>query len=242
MPQQDQTNWFHSLIHEHRFALLFFSLILFFLGSPLIRTLAGDTNTLLSDIIIAALYMIFMLTAIFTVSKSGISKIIGVAFAIPVAILSVGQIVTETSMTDIMFQVLAICYLCYAIVLIIKYIFDQQIVNANKIFAALCVYLLISLVWALLYSMIEVIQPGSFIYVLAEEQSPLKLKFGYGDTASSLYYSLVTMTTLGYGDIAPANEVARMFASTQAVIGQLYIAVLIARLVGLHASQKTHHS
>jgi len=47
---------------------------------------------------------------------------------------------------------------------------------------------------------------------------------------------------LGYGDIIPANEVARMFASLQAVIGQLYIAVLIARLVGLHAAQNTSSS
>ncbi|WP_455200536.1 potassium channel family protein [Kaarinaea lacus] len=242
MPQQHQQTWFHSLTHEHRFALLFFSLILFFLGSPLITIILGEEKSLWSDAIIAALYMVFMLTAIFTVSKAKISKIIGVAFAIPVAIMSVGQIITETAVTDIIFQVLAICYLCYAIVLIMKYIFDQQRVDANKIFAALCVYLLISLLWALLYSMIEVIQPGSFIYALAEAQDPLKLKFGYGDTASSLYYSLVTMTTLGYGDIAPTNAVARMFASTQAVIGQLYIAVLIARLVGLHASQNTQNN
>jgi len=241
MQQQDQTNWFHSLTHENRFAFLFFSLILFFLGSPLITVILGEKNTLWSDAIIAALYMIFMLTAIFTVGKSKISKVIGVAFAIPVAIMSVGQIVTETSVTDVMFQVLAISYLCYAIVLIMKYIFDQQSVDANKIFAALCVYLLISLVWAMFYAMIEVFSPGSFIHIL-EQQDTVEMKFGYGDTASSLYYSLVTMTTLGYGDIAPVNEVARMFASTQAVIGQLYIAVLIARLVGLHASQNTHKS
>ena len=239
MPTQDQTSWLHSLTHENRFAFLFFSLILFFLGSPLISVILGKENALWSDAIIAGLYMIFMLTAIFTVSKSKISKIIGIAFAIPVAIMSVGQIVTETNVTDIMFQVLAISYLLYAIVLILKYIFDQQPVDANKIFASLCVYLLISLVWALFYAMIETIQPDSFIHVL-EQQASVKMKFGYGDTASSLYYSLVTMTTLGYGDIAPANEVARMFASMQAVIGQLYIAVLIARLVGLHASQNSH--
>lgn len=242
MSEQNQTNWFHSLTHENRFMLLFFSLILFFLGSPLISVILGENNTIWSDAIISALYMVFMLTAIFTVSKSKISKIIGVAFAIPVAIFSVGQILTETGLTDFVFQLLAISYLCYAIVLIMKFIFDQQPVNTNKVYAALCVYLLISLLWALFYSMIELFQPGSFIYLLAQEQDPLVLKFGYGDTASSLYYSLVTMTTLGYGDIAPANEVARMFASMQAVIGQLYIAVLIARLVGLHASQNTHRS
>ena len=241
MAENDQTTWAHKLTYEYRFASLFFSLILFFLGSPLIHAWVGGVSTFASDAIIAALYMIFMLTAIFTVSKSRTSKIIGVCFAIPVAIMSVGQIVTETGVTDFIFQVLAISYLCYAIVLIMKYIFDQQSVDANKIFAALCVYLLISLVWALLYAMIELIQPGSFMYVLADQQDAVKMKFGYGDTASSLYYSLVTMTTLGYGDIAPVREVARMFASTQAVIGQLYIAVLIARLVGLHASQNTHN-
>ena len=220
--------------------MLFFSLLLFFLGTPLIRAIAGDDHTILSDAIIAFLYMIFMLTAIFTVSKTRISKIIGIAFIFPVAFFSLAQIISEMEVTNLIYHVFAIGYLCYAIVLIMKFVFDQQVVNANKIFAALCVYLLISLIWALLYSMIEVIQPGSFIYALTDQQEILKLKFGNRDTASSLYYSLVTMTTLGYGDITPTNGVARMFASTQAVIGQLYIAVLIARLVGLHASQNSN--
>ncbi|WP_455223237.1 ion channel [Kaarinaea lacus] len=145
----------------------------------------------------------------------------------------------ETATTEFMYQALAISYLCYAIILIMKYIFDQQPIFANKIFAALCVYLLISLVWALLYAMIELIQPIAFINVVAEQQDTVKMTFGHGNTAIAIYFSLVTMTTLGYGDIIPANEVARTFASMLAVIGQLYIAVMIARLVGLHASQNT---
>ncbi|WP_455365606.1 potassium channel family protein [Kaarinaea lacus] len=242
MSRKSQKNWFQNLAHEDPFLLLFISLIVFYLGAPLIRALAGGQHTLLSDSVIAILFMTFMLTAIFTVSKTRRSKVIGIAFAIPVGILSAGQILTETAVAEFMYQALAISYLCYAIVLIMKYVFDQQPVIANKIFAALCVYLLISLVWALLYAMIELLQPNSFIYVLAQQQDTVKMAFGHGDTAIAIYYSLVTMTTLGYGDIAPANEVARTFASMQAVIGQLYIAVLIARLVGLHASQNSSAS
>jgi len=242
MQEMQQKNWLQNLVHDDPFLLLFISLILFYLGTPLIRLFEDGRHTLLSDSITAGLYMVFMLTAIFTVSKSRRSRIIGIAFAIPVALLSAGRIAMESLEAEFVFQVLAMVYLCYSIVLILKFIFDRQAVNANKIFAALCVYLLISLLWALLYSMIELLQPTSFIHVAANSENIVNMNVGRSGTAIALYYSLVTMTTLGYGDIIPANEVARMFASLQAVIGQLYIAVLIARLVGLHAAQNTSSS
>ena len=54
-----------------------------------------------------------------------------------------------------------------------------------------------------------------------------------------LYYSFITLTTLGYGDVVPVSAAARMFAAIEAVMGQLYLAVLVARLVGLHISHAT---
>ena len=53
----------------------------------------------------------------------------------------------------------------------------------------------------------------------------------------AFYYSFVTLSTLGYGDVSPLNPIARMFSYTEAITGQVYLAVLVARLVGLHISQ-----
>lgn len=54
-----------------------------------------------------------------------------------------------------------------------------------------------------------------------------------------IYYSFITITTLGYGDITPLTDVARSFAITEAVIGQIYLVLLVARLVGIHIAQST---
>jgi Na+/H+-dicarboxylate symporter len=63
------------------------------------------------------------------------------------------------------------------------------------------------------------------------------VRFGAEHTTTALYFSFVTLTTLGYGDITPVSTAARMLATIQAVIGQMYLTVLVARFVGMHISQ-----
>jgi len=62
---------------------------------------------------------------------------------------------------------------------------------------------------------------------------------GQGYQMRFIYYSFVTITTLGYGDITPATELARAFSILEAVVGQLYLVVVVARLVGMHVSSKS---
>jgi voltage-gated potassium channel Kch len=107
-------------------------------------------------------------------------------------------------------------------------------VTVDTICASLCIYLLLGVCWSGIHVLAEVLEPGSF-------QLP-----GHGPDAQfvdfALYYSLVTMTTLGYGDVIPSSPSTRMFAATEAIMGQLYIAVLVARLVGLHIAQAASRS
>lgn len=92
---------------------------------------------------------------------------------------------------------------------------------------AICVYFMIGLLWALIFSTLELLQPGSF-----------QMPQGQGTELSHFsYYSYVTLTTLGYGDITPISPPARSLALLEAIMGPLYIAVLIARLVGIHIVQ-----
>ena len=82
--------------------------------------------------------------------------------------------------------------------------------------------------------MIDVLDPGSFAFAFAGDTETWRLQFGGGNSGYALYYSFVTLTTLGYGDIAPVTMPARMLASLEAMTGQVYLAILVARLVGLH--------
>ncbi|MCP4407905.1 MAG: two pore domain potassium channel family protein [Gammaproteobacteria bacterium] len=86
------------------------------------------------------------------------------------------------------------------------------------------------IIWAIMYSFLNVLIPGSFSGLSVESEQGRLLEF--------IYYSFVTLTTLGYGDLLPVSPIARAFGYLEAVIGQIYVAVLIAGLVGIHVSNR----
>jgi hypothetical protein len=112
---------------------------------------------------------------------------------------------------------------------ILGYVLRSGRVTTDKIFAAVCVYLLIGFAWTFAYALLEEIAPGSFAAVP---------EMGRNDHVARVqrlrYFSFVTLTTVGYGDILPRSPAARTMAVLEAVMGQIYLAVLVARLVGLH--------
>ena len=97
-------------------------------------------------------------------------------------------------------------------------------VDTNRIAGAVCIYLIAATLWALVFVLLNQINPNSFHGL---ENVPFEDQF-----AELMYYSTVTLTTLGYGDVTPASPYARWLAQVEAVFGQLYIAILIAALVG----------
>ena len=113
---------------------------------------------------------------------------------------------------------------------ILDFIFKSEGVSREIIYAAILLYLLAALLWAFLYTFLELVDPASFNIDLGQPQGYL-LVFQY--------YSFVTITTLGYGDITPVTEVAKAITVLEAVVGQLYLVVAVAWLVGMHVSSKS---
>jgi voltage-gated potassium channel len=107
-------------------------------------------------------------------------------------------------------------------------------VDVNKIIGAICIYLLLGLNWAISYLFINMAIPDSFHGLAATAAGSQLLEL--------IYYSNVTMTTLGYGDLTPVKPLARTFAYLQAIVGQFYVAVLVAWLVGMYLSGKDQNS
>jgi hypothetical protein len=120
-----------------------------------------------------------------------------------------------------------VVWIALAIVIAVRELFRQREVTVNAIFGAIVAYLLAAVAFAYLYEILELFQPGSFSGI-PDGASPQEL----GDAL--LYFSLVSLTTMGYGDIVPASSLARPVAVVEGVFGALYLAVMIARLVGLN--------
>ncbi len=107
--------------------------------------------------------------------------------------------------------------------------------TSEKVFGALCAYIFIGLLFALIFAHLEYRDSGSFYIsndLLAEKAAGESMHL-----QTFTYFSFVTMTTLGYGDITPVTENARTLAWLLALIGQLYLAVMVAGLVATHISE-----
>jgi len=123
-------------------------------------------------------------------------------------------------------------WLLYAVWIIIAHLFQRRDVTVDTILGAVVTYLLVAVAFTMIFQVIEIWHPGSFLGLPehALDKQP--------DLASSMmYFSLVCITTMGYGDIVPISSLARPLAVLEGVFGQLYLAVMIARLVGLHIAR-----
>ncbi len=110
---------------------------------------------------------------------------------------------------------------------LVLYLVRARSANMATVLASVCGYLMIAIVYALAYGIVDEFVLASFSSGMVDP-----------DASDYLYFSLVTLTTLGYGDIAPVHPMARSLATTEAVIGQFYVAVIVARLVSLVIIEK----
>ena len=127
-------------------------------------------------------------------------------------------------------------FVAFVAAVILLEVLEESRVTLDTIFGGVAIYLLIGLAWTFGYAVIEHLEPGSFPLGEAPLQSlrqPFEFVF-----PELIYFSFVTLTTLGYGDMAPATQPARIFAIFEAITGQLYVAIFIARLVALHITHQ----
>jgi hypothetical protein len=120
-------------------------------------------------------------------------------------------------------------FLALAVSVILRHLFDRRVVNIDDLLGTLCGYLLAAMAWANVYAVIELTAPGAFN--VAGQIAPA-LGEWHEREALFLYFSLTTLTTIGYGDVSPVASAARSAAALEGVFGQFYIAVVVAQLVG----------
>ena len=207
----------------NRFLILLCTIMVLFLMSPIAKQLGLKTALLLLD---AAFTFVF-LASVYAVSRNRRRFIIGSILLVPTISLTwidpfIFNATVQTAMTWVL--LLFFAFIIYGIT---TYVLGIDEVTLEQVAGTLCVYLLIGLLWSLAYSLIEIYFPASFS----------KTDMAFFDFN---YFSFVTLTTLGYGDISPVSTVARAFAIVEAILGQFFLAVLVARQVGLYISSSQH--
>lgn len=124
-------------------------------------------------------------------------------------------------------------YLLITVSIVVN-VLKGETVTADKICGGICAYLVMGLMWAFLFALIEAVHPGSFWengQIIAPDRGA---SHQFALLNSMIYYSLATLTTTTYGDIIAKTTPARALSNLEAVTGQMYVAVLISRLVALH--------
>ena len=190
---------------------------------------------ILNRFVTARIFLDIFLTAIvismvYTISHKKRYVITGVLFAIVMLASLWLQYFFQNKGIAAIAMITGIIFISVVIASILGFMFKSEMINREIIYQAILLYLLAALSWAFLYTFLELVDPASFNIDLDQPQSYL-LVFQY--------YSFVTITTLGYGDITPVTEVAKAFSVLEAIVGQLYLVVVVAWLVGMHVSSKS---
>ncbi len=228
-----------SGLSDYRFAVLLSFMTLFLIALPILSKFSTTSAQGPVSILARLFFVGILIAAVFAVAQSRKSMVIALALAIPTVSLQWGPLVYDAEAVTVVGHIFGIIFLLYVVSVLLRVIFTVNAVTFDTICASVCVYLLFGIVWSLGYSLLESTQPGSFRLSAPNELSSASMRFLGAQLDIPIYYSFVTMTTLGYGDIVPTNPSSRMLSILQALTGQLYLVVLVARLVGLHITHST---
>jgi voltage-gated potassium channel len=183
------------------------------------------------------LFTIFLLTALYSISGNRKILLSGILLVAPIFFLGWTGFAKNEFYLGLVMYTFAMAFFGFVAVSIIIHIVAEESVTMDLIYGSACVYFLLGFMWAIGYGLIELLIPGSFS-VGGHVLTRIDYLSQYGFLNDNLtYFSFVTLTTLGYGDVLPLSPPAKSASTLEAIVGQLYIALLVARLVGLHISQ-----
>ncbi|HOK28468.1 MAG TPA: ion channel [Methanomassiliicoccaceae archaeon] len=154
----------------------------------------------------------------------GLNAVVALSLFIASAASRLAFSMTEDGLLELLSFIFASATLAWVTIFLFLSLFKRKEVTTTTLWEAVTVYILIGMTWASVYTILEIIYPGSFVDSANPSES---MNFH-----TSMYYSFVTLATLGYGDIVPVTQEARGLVIVEVLTGVLYMAILISRLVG----------
>jgi len=205
---------------------LLIALLIFLAGVPL----AYDLKILSDGAIRLTGFSMLLAIGIWSLRNSGQVFRWAMGFVVVGIALNIFHAVNDSSIVLLSSQLSLLAFLLLATSAAARQVAVGTNISVNRIIGAICIYLLLGVIWSILYALIEHAVPGSF-KGLTEQVVP-------DWHPDWMYYSFVTLTTLGYGDITPLTFSARALSYMEAIVGQFYIAVMVAGLVSAYITAK----
>jgi voltage-gated potassium channel len=199
-------------------------LVLFFVATPFVGQLPGG------NVIDPSLFSLVIGAALLTVGGRR-TMLYGALLALPALAARWGCEFRPELLP--LFLVSAMAFVLFVAVKLLAFVLRAEIVDNEVLCGALAAYLLFGLLWGLAYSLVWSFNTDAFAFNLPVDASRRMEGF------IAYYFSFITLTTAGYGDIVPIANVARMLAAMEAIVGPLYIAILVASLVASHSDEAT---
>jgi hypothetical protein len=166
-----------------------------------------------------------MLAAVAAVGRSIVSFTVVLALAAPaLALRWLALRSGDASYVDLGLRLDVGVYVV-TIALLLRFVFDREVLTSDRLWGAAAAYLMIGVLWSIFYTIIDRFGEPAFA---------IRGASGAMDLNDLLYFSFGTLTTSGFGDIVPVTRVARTAAMVEGIVGQLFMAILIARLVGVY--------
>jgi hypothetical protein len=211
------------------------AILVVFALSPILDWLTGS-HRFHSHITVA-----FLLFALYQITRRRSDMLIGLGLGLPAIVGGIVNAQTaDTPAINLGPTVLGGLFIGFIIWRVLRDVTSGTRITSERIFGAVCAYLLIGFLFANFYAFILLADPDAFS--VTENLSTRLAEREPGMGGILTYFSFVTQTTLGYGDITPVSPAARTLAWIQALVGQLYLAITIAGLVGIHIAGRTDRS
>ncbi|MGA7873222.1 MAG: ion channel [Candidatus Binatus sp.] len=213
-----------------RFTVLLATILLLLVTQPLFSGHAFAEN------VATATISLVLLSALYAFRLTRIYFVIALVLLFPSIGCRLALLFTLNPAVEMIGAISSCLFLAVTVIALVSRLFIVRSVTLDTISAAICSYLLMGVAFAYAFAVVELLNPGSFSAALFQRQ-PGSVAPLVASLQSFLYYSFVCLTTTGFGDISPISEGARILSVMEAVFGQLYMAILIARLVSLEVAE-----
>jgi len=205
---------------------LLIGLAILFFSVPFVEEIKGG------DVIVSALFSVVLLSAVLAVANRRRNLAVGLLLAVPAL---AGRWINHLHPHLVpapVFLFAGIGLVAFVVFNLLQFVLRASSVDVEVLCASISAYLMLGLIWTMAYWLVYYLTPEAFAFNTATGTKQTMEGF------NAFYFSLITLSTVGYGDITPVSKVARMLAAMEAMTGLLYVAVLIARLVGLYSAPK----